>query len=137
MMKNFSKSAGLLSLLLVIASFMPNALQAQTYPDGTLLRGKNDFKVYLVHNGTKRWLKNIDIFNSYNLDWKDIQAVSDKIINAIPPTKLIQTKGDIKVYLLNDLGYRRHITNPDVFNSYAFNWNEIAQVSPEELSAYS
>lgn len=126
-----------LSVSLLTALFLPVFSYAQTFPDGKLLRGENDVKVYLINNGIKRWLKNIDVFNSYHLSWKDVQVVTGKTINAIPSVKLVQVKDDVKVYLVNNLGYRRHIPNPDVFNDYGFNWSDIVPVNTEELSVYS
>lgn len=126
----------ILTVSFLLFFLLPNFVFAEVYPDGTLLRGRNDVRVYIIHNQGKRWIKNITIFNSYNLNWKDIRVVSLKAIDALLLKKLIRVKDDEKVYLLNDAGFRRHIQNPDIFNSYGFDWNDIATVSVEELSSY-
>lgn len=107
-----------------------------TLPDGTLIRAEDDYKVHVVFNGKKRWIKNIDIFNSYNFKWKDIKVVNPAVVKRMEASNLMRESGDVKVYVINEFGYKRHIINPSVFKSYNFDWNDIVTVSSEEIADY-
>lgn len=109
---------------------------AEEYPDGALIRAEDDYKIYLVFNGKKRWLKNIDVFNSYGFKWQDIKAVNPATARKMPLNNLVRMEGDIKVYALNDFGYKRHIINPSIFNSYGLKWDDVVTVSAKEIDSY-
>ncbi len=51
--------------------------------------------------------------------------------------RLIREEGGTRVYALNEFGYKRHIANPEVFNSYGFKWEDIAEVSITGMDNYS
>lgn len=123
--------------LSVTVSFFPSVLVfAQEYPDGSILRAKDDVKLYVIHHGQKRWLKNVRVFDSYHFEWRNINVTSQEALDAIPSNNLVHLKDDAKVYFLNAAGFRRHIQNPETFNSYGFDWNDIADISEEELASY-
>ena len=45
---------------------------------------------------------------------------------------LIRAAGDFKVYIINGLGFKRHILNPQVFGFYShFRWEDILEVEPQ------
>jgi len=51
---------------------------------------------------------------------------------------LIRGPDGIKVYIVNDKGYKRHIFNPAVFDMYGhFSWNSIKDVSQDVLDSYT
>ncbi len=51
---------------------------------------------------------------------------------------LIRGPDGIKVYIVNDKGYKRHIFNPEVFNMYAhLKWENIKDVSQDVLDSYT
>lgn len=64
---------------------------------------------------------------------------AEKIIN-VPPLKegsLIRARSDYKVYIINGSGYKRHILNPAVFNSYEhFKWADVIEVDALTANQY-
>ena len=48
---------------------------------------------------------------------------------------LIQDTADGKVYLIES-GKRRHITNPDVWESWGLTWNDIRVVAHQEIELH-
>jgi hypothetical protein len=51
---------------------------------------------------------------------------------------LIRGPDGIKVYIVNDKGYKRHIFNPAVFDMYGhFSWDSIKDVSQDVLDSYT
>lgn len=106
------------------------------YSDYTLVKSPGDVKVYVIKNNQKRWIKNADIFNSYGFNWNNIKEISNEELSLIGDVKLIKPENDNSVFLVNSKGYKRHIANPEVFNSYGFNWNDIITINSIETSYY-
>jgi len=104
--------------------------------DAELLRATNGYKVYEIKNGKRHWIPTAEIFSAHNFDWNNIQIVSESQLNSYPRAKLIRATGDKKVYYLTESGMVRHIPSPEVFNSYGNNWEDIFEVSPDELNTY-
>ena len=108
------------------------------YGDGTLLKGSGP-KVYLIYQGTKRWITSARVFNRRNYRWDSIVEVSDEYLSMYPDgddiPNLIRAEGRPEVYHLAS-GVRRHIPNIEIFNSYGFLWDEVEIVTEEELSFY-
>ncbi len=109
----------------------------QGSPDeAILIRAKGDVKVYLIHLNKKYWIRTPAIFNSYGYNWKRVHEVPVFTVDNIPETNLIRTKGDIKVYVINEKGYKRHIPSPAVFKSYNYNWEDVVEVNKTESNYF-
>ncbi len=126
---------GLFLIFIFILLAAPEPSQAASYSNGTLIRADGDYKVFVIHNNKKRWLRNEAIFNSYKNSWDKIVVLPKATVDAIPYNNLIRADGT-KVYALNDLGYKRHIFNPDIFDSYGLSWADVADISQTEFSYY-
>ena len=117
------------------------------YPNGSLLKVKDDEKIYLIVNNERRWITNIEIFNSYGLTPNSEIIVSFTILNQytlgenidIPsPTAgtLIRGNNRYQVYIIKP-PYKRHIFNPAVFNMYShFNWDSVKDLDPNIIDSY-
>ena len=104
---------GLVDIKLKIADnkyILENAFEYQEgnldlpeYPEGSLLRTKNGYKVYVINeHGYKRWIQTAEIFNYYNhLKWEDIIEVDKEVLDKYKTSRLIRADGDEKVYRLN------------------------------------
>jgi chitodextrinase len=101
-----------------------------------LMRGSDDTKVYEIINNLRHWIPNPQTFNAYGFDWNKVSAVNLSEVNKYSRAKLLRAQGDVKVYYLTESGLVRHIPNPEVFNSYNNNWNEILTVSQIEIDFY-
>lgn len=52
--------------------------------DGTVIKLKEDPKVYIISNGQARWIANEITFNQLGYNWRDIVTVNDKVFNLHP-----------------------------------------------------
>ena len=110
------------------------------FADGTLVRAKNDFKIYLIESGLKRWVKSSEIFLS-RWKWDDVIVVEKKEIfpipignnvDTFPEGTLIKGNGD-SVYVISD-EKKRWIASLEIFNALGYKWENIFQISEEELN---
>ncbi len=106
------------------------------YPDGSLLRAKGDYKVYLIDNGKKHWIPAAGIFNFYNFDWGNIKEVDSADLELCPRVKLLKARGYDEVYYLTESGMIRHLPSSQVFLSYDNKWEDIVEISSKELEVY-
>lgn len=83
-----------LALVLLAVPVFISGQAGPSYPDGALLRAENDFRVWVVHNGKKRWIKNISVFDSYGFDWRSVRVLPPKTLEALPLGTLVRLKGD-------------------------------------------
>lgn len=135
MQKGFYVCIALAFIVSLFAFSSPSA-SAHTYPDGTLIRLEGDFKIYTILKNKRRWIKNVEVFKSYGYKWENILVIPPVYIEDMPMNNLVRQEGDIKVYAINDAGYKRHISNPEVFRSYGFKWEDIATITKEEMDNY-
>lgn len=52
--------------------------------DGTLVKLKDDLKVYVISNGLRRWVANESTFNQLGYNWSSIITVNDKVFSLHP-----------------------------------------------------
>lgn len=111
------------------------------WPDGTLLKSENDFKVYLVEGNFKRWIKSLGIFNS-RWNWEDIITVEkedlDRLlqgpdVDSFFEGTLIKGKGP-HVYVISN-SQKRWIMSLEIFDLLGYKWENILYISEEELNS--
>lgn len=107
---------------------------ASSFPNGTLLRSQADGRIYVITNNKKRLLHGDGVVNLYNPPLS-ILDVPESILEVLPYNNLVRSN-DGKVYALNDAGYKRHIRNAEIFVSYNLSWQDVADISAEELATY-
>jgi len=105
-------------------------------PSSNLLRAASETKVYEIISNFKHWIPSPQVFNAYGFSWQKIQITNSSEINKYSRVKLLRAQGDTKVYYLTESGQIRHIPNPEIFNSYNNNWDEILTVSQTEIDSY-
>lgn len=114
------------------------------YQEGSLLRAKEDFKVYIIKDNYKRHIFNPIIFNMYqHFSWDSIIEVELDIINSYITSDIYRAVGDDKVYSLEEvdeiqgIAVKHHINmTPTQFTNKGYNWNQIFIVNPEERDYY-
>ena len=108
-----------------------------TYPDGTLLKTPESFKVYVIINQKKKWIPTPEVFETLGYQWGSITIIDRTKLAQIPDYEdnLIRTIGDYKVYLIVN-GIKRHIPNPEIFLNYGFSWDDVKDVSKETVNQY-
>ncbi len=102
----------------------------------TLLKTRNDPRVYEIKDNKKHWIPSAEVFNSSGFKWTDVQEVEEDELVQYSRTKLIQAQGDFKVYYLTERGLIRHIPTPEVFTSYGNKWEDIFTINQTELNIY-
>lgn len=107
------------------------------YPDSTLLKSPDSFKVYVVIQGKKKWIPTPEVLETLGYQWTNITNVDINTLKSIPDYEdnLIRAVNDYKVYLVIN-GIKRHIPNPDIFLSYGFSWDDIKDVPQVTIDQY-
>jgi hypothetical protein len=121
-------------------------LSEKIRPNGTLIRAAGDEKVYLIDDGKKRWITDSATFVSRGYDWSSVITVSQTELmiyeegqsisaGAAPRDGLLVKGSDCRVYLIEG-GRRRWVRDEITFVSLGYNWNNILQISDQELFKY-
>ena len=133
-------------IILVIFGVWVGSVQAQIR-DGTLLRARNQEKVYVLENGLRRWIVNPDVFNGLGYKWSNVQVVSEDVVNAYPlgndltssysyPEGSLLRGDGPEVYLI-EAGKKRWIPNPQIFETKGFRWENIIKINQSSLNYIS
>lgn len=131
-------------LLLILASVVlvnatglghqsPTTIPAVVVRDGLLLKTGPD--IFLVENGHKRHIINLDAFTEKGFHWDKVQQVDQAVINSLPdgpPISVLLKGSGPEIYLL-DRGRKRHIQTLKDFEQARFLWEDVRFVSDTEL----
>ena len=111
------------------------------YPNVKLVKALADYKIYyLFQRAEVKWLKihlsSPTVFVSYpNNYWGNVATIDELDIQAYPDVKLVKTKYNPTVYLLEN-GLRRPIKSAAVFSKYNYNWAEVCQINSVHLGSF-
>lgn len=117
-------------------------------PDGTLIRGLHS-AVYLVEDGKKRPITDIDSFHSYGLNPDNIVVMKDSLLKEMengspvsrggdfitnsPSTLLVKSKGS-EIYLWSD--QRLHpVLSSEIFIRFRFQYCSVVTLPAELISS--
>ena len=108
------------------------------YPEGSLLRAKNDYKVYIIKGNYKRWVQSAEIFNQYeHLLWEDIIDVDSSVLAQYQESWLIRADGDKKVYELNADGTKHWLNmTAEQFTITGHLWDMVYITNSFERDSY-
>ncbi|MBU1177058.1 hypothetical protein KKH96_01215, partial [Patescibacteria group bacterium] len=109
------------------ASFLSegDVLAKKAYlPKLDLIKGDGP-EIYVLENGTRHWIPDIETFNSFKFKWGNIKNVSDLILESYPqaddwkksskyPDGTLLRGSGPKVYLI-ELGKKRWIPTANIF----------------------
>ncbi|MFB2838736.1 phosphatidylinositol-specific phospholipase C domain-containing protein [Floridanema evergladense] len=113
--------------------------------DGVLIKGSSG-AVFVMISGVRRGIPSPDIFNSRGYKWENIITIPDDKLNSIPVglnlgkpeislTDGVLIKGNDDPIFVMELGKRRWISSPDIFNSKGYKWENVKNISEQELDA--
>lgn len=105
------------------------------FSEGDLIRAAGGERVYVIKNNKKVWITTAEAFIKAGYEWSDIQEVSASDVVSTVSGNLLRVEGDPKVYIV-ERGLKRHIPNPESFNSYSYKWEDIVEVSAVHLAGY-
>lgn len=118
------------------SSSVINAYTDYLAAKSNLLKVIGDNQIYRIVDGKKIIVPSPSALNNSGLNLETAATVEKSELNAYPSITLVKTENNQKVYSVNDLGFKKHIINPDVFNSYPNNkWSDVVTISPAEINA--
>ena len=116
-----------------------------TFREGALLRG-SDETIYIIEKECKRPFVSARVFEGLGYRWQNVVQVPDSCLEALksgcpiatprthPDGTLLRGSG-VTVYLLCS-GKRCLIPSKRVFQSWGYRWEQIVQVTDQQLAAY-
>lgn len=123
-------------MIRVRAAGAPLVTTENRFPDQMLIRGGGTSPVYVMHNNKRRWVRTIDVFNSYGYAWNAVAVLPLSVVQSVGRNNLIRLQGSSEMYALNDFGYRRLIRSPEILASYGLDTTDIASVNATEFAGY-
>jgi hypothetical protein len=113
-------------------------LAASNYPDGSLIRARGDFKVYIVKGRYKRWIQSPEIFNMYpHFSWQGIIEVSPQERDSYQDAWLIRADGDSRVYEINGDGTKHWLNmTAQYFSTSGRSWDMVYIINKAERDLY-
>ncbi len=117
---------------------LSSEIKPTTYPDGSLLRAKNDFKVYVIKGEFKRWLKTWEILASYpHLLRQDIIETNSAGLDQYKNSWLVRANGDFRVYEINGDGTKHWLNmSAENFSNSGRDWKMVYEINKKELTYY-
>lgn len=114
------------------------AIQFPNLSDGSLIRAKGDYKVYVITGKHKRHILNPQIFGMYgHFKWAEIAELSPEEANLYKESALVRADGDKKVYELNADGTKHWINmTAESFALSGRTWNSVFIINSQERDFY-
>ena len=114
-----------------------------SFPNRTLIKAKNNDRVFMLEDGLKRHIPNPRVFEDQGLKWGDIEEVEPDEIDVLPEADplsysegtLIKGDGNDVYAISND--EKRKITSIEAFEKLKYNWKNIIKVDNAELALYT
>ncbi len=122
----------------ILADAFTYSLGDSLYPEGSLLRAKNDYRVYIIKGNYKRWIQTAEIFNQYrHLRWEDVIEVGPSVLAQYQESWLVRADGDSKVYELNADGTKHWLNmTAEQFVLTGHLWEMIYLINSVERDSY-
>ena len=117
-------------------------IKSGTHPNGSLVMTNSELKAYLLDAGTKRWIPNPTIY-THQFRWENLLTISTTEVDTYPTgTNVTYPDGTLlkainggEIYVL-EFGKRRWISAWRIFTSMGYNYNNVIEVSTDELNQY-
>lgn len=103
-------------------------------PNGMHVKDETGGDTYVMFQNKKRLLMTGEVQDRLSVGIS-IESLPRSIIDAMPVNNLVRADGRT-VYALNDASYKRPLKSAEVFNAYGFSWDDVADISEEELKSY-
>lgn len=122
----------------IILSDINSVTTNLNYPDGSLIRAKDDYKVYLINGGYKRWIQNPTIFGMYeHFKWQNVIEVSTEQLEAYQESSLLRAENDKKVYEVNGDASKHWLNmTAEQFSQSGRQWGSVFIINSAERNFY-
>ena len=119
-------------------------INVSSLKEGTLIRGKNTFQVYIIKPPYKRHIFNPAVFNMYqHFDWNSIEEIEADIVNSYITSDIYRSLNDHRIYSLEEIdevlgkAIKHHLNmTSERFTEKGYNWNQVFIVNEEERDYY-
>lgn len=121
------------------AFFLPLSLDYRpSYSDGSLIRAKNDSKVYVLMGKFKRWLQAPEILSMYpHFFWQNVIETSVFDKNWYQEVWLVRAAQDTRVYEINGDGTKHWLNlSAEDFSNSGRDWKMVCEINKKELEWY-
>lgn len=107
-------------------------------PDGSLVRAKGDYKVYVIKGRYKRHIPSPEVFKMYgHFKWAQVHEVSPKVLDGYITSRLVRAEGDARVYEVGLDGKKRWLDiSASEFTASGRSWESIFVINTQERSYY-
>ena len=108
------------------------------YPEGSLIRAKGGYKVYIINGNYKRWIQSAEIFNAYgHLRWEDVIDIELGELSQYQDAWLIRASDDKRVYEVNADGTKHWLNmTAEQFTISGRLWDMVYIVNSYERDFY-
>ena len=143
-MKKLKTISTLLALIFLGVVFLIKSASASPayLPKADLIKGSGP-EVYVLENGTRRWIPNPETFEYRGYKWTNIKIISDVLLLSYPQGNDLSKYSDYpegtllkgsgpEVYLI-ELDKRRWFPNPVIFEGNNFGWKYIYDIDDDKL----
>lgn len=108
-------------------------------PDGSLIRARGDFKVYVVKGNWRRHIVSPKIFGFYPglLGFDKVQEIEPSVLAQYQESNLIRYADSKRVYAVNENGARQWLNmSGGQFSASGRSWDAIFTINSRELNYY-
>ena len=107
-------------------------------PDGSLIRARGDYKVYVINGSWRRHIVNSRIFSFYpGLGFEKVIEVDPAVLNQYQKSSLVRYAGSQRVYEVDAFGARQWLNmGGEAFNASGRSWEAIFMINSHELNYY-
>lgn len=112
--------------------------------EGTLIKAKGDYRVYIIKPPYKRHIFNPAVFNMYqHFDWNSIREVESNVVNSYITSDFYRALNDYRVYSLEEvdevqgMAVKHHLNmTSEQYTGKGYSWNQIFIVNDQERDYY-
>lgn len=119
-------------------SATPTPTVKPNYPDGSLIRARGDYKVYVISGSYRRWLQSAEIFRAYpHLGWQAVIEVAPSERDWYQEAWLVRAANDYKVYEINGDGTKHWLNiTAEQFSVSGRSWGMVFIINQAERDWY-
>lgn len=113
------------------------------YPDGTLVRKENDYKVYYIEDKMRREVTSLTLMNVLGFDMNSVISINGDEFDHFPKSKamkypegsLVRSIDIPSIYLIKD-GKKKEFTSAVLFETAGYKWNDVIEIDTSEMDQY-
>lgn len=126
------------AIITAVTLLFGNSGEVRAQNTERLVTSTNTTRVYAVApNGTKRWLQNPRILQSYGYSFAAVEVISPQALQQIPDTKAIRLNNQPGVYILTQELTKRGVGSPNALRAAGLSLRDVVSVNQMQFNSYS